>query len=171
MRPALWFDRHGPGCGQTANIHFRAAAGIRSGCATYHNRTVLASRLQVPTMGGQPARRDCRIMAQLVVIDQLFMVWESAAAVRLRGARRFARQRRVQGLSPAALTKHDPIFTAAAMSARRSCIRPTEHIAMLDWQPCQVLRVNRREFVMFVDWKPNRYSRCDPTRRRLSSMS
>ena len=91
MRPALWFDRHGPGCGQTANIHFRAAAGIRSGCATYHNRTVLASRLQVPTMGGQPARRDCRIMAQLVVIDQLFMVWESAAAVRLRGARRFVK--------------------------------------------------------------------------------
>ena len=57
MRPALWFDRHVPGCGQTANIHFRAAAGIRSGCATYLNRTVVASRLQVPTMGGQLARR------------------------------------------------------------------------------------------------------------------
>ena len=48
------------------------------------------------------------MLEHLVVIDQIFMVWESAAAVRLRGARRFARQRRVQGLSPAALTKHDP---------------------------------------------------------------
>ena len=26
-------------------------------------------------------------------------------------------------------------------------------------QPRQALRVNRREFVMFADWKPNRYSR------------
>jgi hypothetical protein len=34
-------------------------------------------------MGGQLARRDCRIVVQLVVIDQIFMVRESAAAVRL----------------------------------------------------------------------------------------
>src|SRR5215831_16666742 len=34
-------------------------------------------------MDGQLARRDCRIVAQPVVIDQIFMVRESAAAVRL----------------------------------------------------------------------------------------
>ena len=33
-------------------------------------------------MDGQLARRDCRIVVQLVVIDQIFMVRESAAAVR-----------------------------------------------------------------------------------------
>ena len=91
MRPALWFDRHGPGCGQTANIHFRAAAGIRAGRSIYRNRSVLAGGSQVPTMDGQLARRDCRIVVQPVVIDQLFMVWETAAAVRLRGARRFVK--------------------------------------------------------------------------------
>jgi hypothetical protein len=62
-------------------------------------------------------------------------------------------------------------FTASAMSVRRSCIRPTEHIAIPDRQPRQVLRVKRREFVMFVDWKPSRYSRYDPRCGRLSSMS
>jgi len=90
MRPALWFDRHGRGVVRlpTFVAERRRPSG---GCAAYRNRTILASGLQVPTMGGQPARRDCRIMAQLVVIDQLFMVWESAAAVRLRGARRFVK--------------------------------------------------------------------------------
>jgi len=90
MRPALWFDRHGRGVVRlpTFVAERRRPSG---GCAAYRNRTILASGLQVPTMGGQPARRDCRIMAQLVVIDQLFMVWETAAAVRLRGARRFVK--------------------------------------------------------------------------------
>ena len=91
QRPALCSGSHGTGRGQTANIHCRAAAGIRAGRSIYRNRSVLAGGSQVPTMDGQLARRDCRIVVQPVVIDQLFMVWESAAAVRLRGARRFVK--------------------------------------------------------------------------------
>ena len=58
---------------------------------------------------------------------------------------------RAHGPSPASLTKHDPIFTAAAMRAQRSCIRPTKHIALPDRHPRRALRVNRRAFVMFAD--------------------
>jgi len=74
---------------------------------------------------------------------------------------------RTQGPFPVSLTKHDPLFTAAMMSALRSCILPTEHIAMPDREPPQDRRVNRQEFVMFGHWKPNRYSRYDPPRGRI----
>src|SRR5215471_12038295 len=55
------------------------------------------------------------------------------------------------------LTASDPVLTAAAMSTRRSCIRPTEHIAPRLRHTCQTLRVNHRKFGIYVDMKPNRY--------------
>ena len=53
-------------------------------------------------MDGQLARRDCRIVAQPVEIDQIFMVRESAAAVRLLHVIMLDEMRRTPGSSNAA---------------------------------------------------------------------
>src|SRR5262249_31402679 len=86
--------------------------------------SVLAGGLQIPTIDGQLARRDCRIVVQLVVIDPIFMVRESAAAVRLLHVIILDEMRRTADrlmLRKSLDKSHDAIFVPAQSPPRPPC--------------------------------------------------
>ena len=69
------------------------------------------------------------------------------------------------------LTYSDPVLTAAAMSTRRSCIRPTEHIAPRPRYTCQASQSKSSSIRDVRRFEAEQISDTNPQNGRLSSIS